>query len=299
MTVNWHGVMPALMTEMHEDGAIDLEATARHIESSITAGCEGIVMLGTLGENGSLAMDEKETVVRAAVEAAGGRVPVLAGIAEYTTDFAIETAKRLQAAGISGIMALPTMVYEQDAREAIVHFRTLARAVDLPMMIYNNRVAYKVDLKPADFVELADEETIVAVKESSHDSRRMTDMVNTLGDRYRLFAGVDDIALENILFGAVGWVTGLGNSFPAEAVKLFKLAETGKLAEALELYRWFMPLLHLDTEVKLVQYIKLVNQMTGEGSEWVRPPRLPLVDAERERIAGLVQTALETRPKLA
>ena len=243
MTVTWHGVIPALMTEMKQDGALDLPATARHLESSLNAGCEGFVMLGTLGENSSLSPDEKETVVRAAVEAAAGRVPVFAGIAEYTTDLAIESARRAKRAGAAGLMALPTMVYQTDAREAVHHFRTLARAVDLPIMIYNNHVAYKVDLKPEDFVELQSEANIVAVKESSHDSRRKD--------------------------------------------------------EALAIYRWFMPLLHLDVAVKLVQYIKLVNQMTGEGSEWVRAPRLTLVGEERKRVESLVEKALATRPKLA
>lgn len=299
MKTNWQGVIPALMTEMKKDGALDLPATQKHLESCIAAGCEGFVMLGTLGENSSLSPDEKEAVVRAAVEAANGRVPVLAGVAEYTTDLAIDAAKRMQKAGASGIMALPTMVYQQDSREAITHFRTLARGTDLPIMIYNNHVAYKVDLSPADFAELSDVENIVAVKESSHDSRRITDMINVLGDRFDLYCGVDDLMLENVLFGAVGWVSGMVNSFPREAVEMFKLAKAGRIAEALALYRWFMPLLHLDTAVKLVQYIKLANQMTGEGSEWVRAPRLTLEGEERQRIEAIIQQAIDTRPSLS
>lgn len=299
MTLSWHGVIPALMTEMHQDGSLDLAATARHIESCLAAGCEGFVMLGTLGENSSLSVDEKESVVRAAVEAAAGRVPIIAGVAEYTTDLAIQSAKRMQKAGASGLMALPTMVYQTDARESIHHFRTLARALDLPIMIYNNHVAYKVDLKPDDFAELVDEKNIEAVKESSHDSRRVTDMINRLGDRYKLLCGVDDLMLENVLFGAIGWVSGLANSFPREAVQMFKLAEAGRTEEALKLYRWFMPMLHLDVAVKLVQYIKLANQITGEGSEWVRPPRLTLIGEERQRVQQIVEHALATRPNLA
>jgi 4-hydroxy-tetrahydrodipicolinate synthase len=298
MTLTWHGVIPALMTEMKKDGALDLDATAKHLKSCLDAGCEGFVMLGTLGENSSLSLEEKEKVVRAAVEAANGRVPVVAGVAEYTTDLAIETARRLQKAGAAGIMALPTMVYQTDARESIYHFKTLARAVDLPIMIYNNHVAYKVDLKPQDFAELASEKNIVAVKESSHDSRRITDMINLLGDRYKIVCGVDDLMLENVLFGAVGWVSGLANSFPREAVEMYRHAEAGRNAEALALYRWFMPMLHLDVAVKLVQYIKLVNQMAGEGSEWVRAPRLTLEGEERQRIMAIVQKALDTRPQL-
>jgi len=298
MSSIWHGVIPALMTEMKQDGALDLDATARHIDSCLSAGCAGFVMLGTLGENSSLSLDEKAAVVATAVRAVKGRVPVIAGVAEYTTRLAIESGRRMQQAGAAGLMALPTMVYMTDARESITHFRELARNVELPIMIYNNHVAYKVDLKPDDFAELADEANIVAVKESSHDSRRITDMINRLRNRFEIVCGVDDLMLENVLFGAVGWVSGLANSFPREAVQMFKLAQAGRNAEALELYRWFMPLLHLDVATKLVQYIKLANQMTGEGSEWVRAPRLTLVGAERERVAGIIQAAIDTRPQI-
>jgi dihydrodipicolinate synthase/N-acetylneuraminate lyase len=190
------------------------------------------------------------------------------------------------------------MVYHTDARESITHFRTLAQHVDLPIMIYNNHVAYKVDLKPDDFAQLVDVKNIVAVKESSHDSRRITDMINRLGDRFAIVSGVDDLFLENALFGAVGWVSGLANSFPREAVQLYRLAKANRTAEALELYRWFMPLLHLDVATKLVQYIKLANQMTGEGAEWVRAPRLTLEGEERQRISGIIQHALDSRPAL-
>ncbi len=298
MSLNWTGVIPALMTEMKQDGALDLPATQRHIEKCLDAGSEGFVMLGTLGENSSLSVDEKEQVVRAAVEAVNGRVPVIAGIAEYTTKLAIETSKRMQAAGAAGLMTLPTMVYEQDQREGVHHFKTLAQNVDLPIMIYNNRPAYKLDLTPQSFAELASEPNIEAVKESSHDSRRMTDMFNVVGDRYKMLCGVDDLALENILFGAVGWVSGMANCFPSEAVQLFKLAKAGKVDEAVALYRWFMPLLHLDVAVKLVQYIKLANQMTGMGSEYVRAPRLTLEGEERKRIEKIVQTAIDNRPQI-
>ena len=299
MSSIFHGVIPALMTEMYEDGALDHEATSRHIESCLSAGCNAFVMLGTLGENSSLSLDEKEAVVRNAVQTVDRRAPIIAGVAEYTTDLAIASARRMQKAGASGIMALPTMVYQQDAREGEHHFRTLARNTELPIMIYNNRPAYKLDLLPESFAALADEKNIVAVKESSHDSRRITDMINLLGDRYEIVCGVDDLMLENVLFGAVGWVSGLTNSFPRESVEMFRLAKAGKTAEALELYRWFMPLLHLDTATKLVQYIKLVNQMTGEGKEWVRAPRLTLVGEERKKIEAIVNQALATRPKFA
>ena len=298
MTPTWRGVIPALMTEMKQNGDLDLEATVRHIDSCLSAGCEGFVMLGTLGENSSLSLEEKETVVATAVKAVKGRVPVIAGVAEYTTKLAITAGNRMSAAGASGLMALPTMVYHTDARESINHFRTMANAVDLPIMIYNNHMAYKVDLKPEDFAQLVDVKNIVAVKESSHDSRRITDMINRLGDRFAIVSGVDDLFLENALFGAVGWVSGLANSFPNEAVQLYKLAKANRTAEALELYRWFMPLLHLDVATKLVQYIKLANQRTGEGAEWVRAPRLTLEGEERKRIAGIIQHAIDHRPTL-
>jgi len=298
MSIDWRGVFPALMTEFKADGALDLEATQRHIQSCMDADVEGLVMLGTLGENPSLTQDEKEHVLRAAVEATGGKIPVLTGVAEYTTAFGIEFTKRAERAGCAGLMALPCMVYQQDAAEAVNHFRTLAAATDLPIMIYNNPVAYKVDLKPHDFTTLSDVENIVAVKESSHDSRRITDMFNEVGDRYTIFCGVDDLVLENVLFGAKGWVCGMVNSFPKEAVRLFELARAGKVDEAYALYKWFMPLLHLDVDVKLVQMIKLANQMAGEGSETVRAPRLVLSGAEREMVEKIVSHALETRPNL-
>ena len=291
--------MPALMTEMHEDGSLDLDATARHIVSCLDAGTEGLIMLGTLGEGTSLAPDEKEQVLRCAVEAVNGRIPVLSGVAEYTTDMAISHIRRAERAGCSGLMTLPSMVYQQDQREGMAHFRSLAHSTDLPIMIYNNRISYRLDLTPASFAGLADCENIVAIKESSHDSRRITDMINHLGDRYLIFCGVDDLALENLMFGAVGWVAGLVNSFPRETVALYELAKQGRLQEALEIYRWFMPLLHLDVDVKLVQYIKLANQMTGEGREWVRRPRLTLVGEERKNVETIIAKALETRPGLS
>ena len=297
MCAEWAGVYPALMTEFKKDGALNLEATQRHIQSCVDAGVAGFVMLGTLGENTSLYGEEKEVLLTAAVEAAGD-LPVLSGVAEYTTEMAIDHVRRAERAGCAGLMVLPCMVYSQDQREAMTHFRRVAAATDLPIMIYNNRVAYKVDLTPQSFVQLADVKNIVAVKESSHDSRRITDMVNTCGTRYRLFCGVDDLVLENLLFGAVGWVAGLVNSFPRESVRLFELARDGKVDEAVDLYRWFMPLLHLDVNLKLVQMIKLANQITGEGSEWVRGPRLTLEGEERRMVTEIVELALATRPNL-
>lgn len=298
-TIDWRGVMPALTTEMNQDGSLHLKATAQHAESCLSAGVEGIVVLGTLGENNSLTLDEKEAVTHAVVEVVNGRVPVIAGVAEYTSTFAIDAMRRAESAGADGFMLLPSMVYQQDSREAIAHFSSLAESTDLPIMIYNNRVSYKVDLTPEDFMQLSNHDNIVAVKESSHDSRRMTDMINTCGDRYLMFCGVDDLALENFIFGAVGWVSGMANAFPKETAQIFKFAKSERIEEALSLYRWLMPVLHLDCGVKLVQQVKLANQLTGLGSEWVRPPRLPLDGQERAIVERIVQTAVDNSPVLA
>lgn len=298
MSVTWSGVFPALMTEFNKDGSLDLDGTQRHIKSCMDAGIEGLVMLGTLGENASLRAEEKETVLKAAVEATGGKIPVLSGVAEYTTELGLEHAARAKRAGCEGLMVLPSMVYQQDQREGQAHFNAIANGANLPVMIYNNPVSYKLDMTPESFVEMSVNNNIVAVKESSNDSRRMTDMINACGDRYAMFCGVDDLVLENLMFGATGWVSGLVNSFPKEAVALYTYAKAGNMEEAVALYRWFMPLLHLDVDVKLVQYIKLANQMTSEGSEWVRRPRMELIGDERKKIEAIVQKALDTRPNI-
>ncbi len=298
MSVTWSGVFPALMTEFNKDGSLDLDGTQRHIKSCMDAGIEGLVMLGTLGENASLRAEEKETVLKAAVEATEGKIPVLSGVAEYTTELGLEHAARAKRAGCEGLMVLPSMVYQQDQREGQAHFNAIANGANLPVMIYNNPVSYKLDMTPESFVEMSVNNNIVAVKESSNDSRRMTDMINACGDRYVMFCGVDDLVLENLMFGATGWVSGLVNSFPREAVALYAYAKAGNMEEAVALYRWFMPLLHLDVDVKLVQYIKLANQMTSEGSEWVRRPRMELIGDERKKVEAIVQKALDTRPNI-
>ena len=296
MASDWTGVFPALMTEFTQDGTLDLDGTARHVESMLNAGVDGFVMLGTLGENASLAPEEKEAVLKTAVDTVAGRVPVLSGTAEYTSAFAIEHAKRAERAGCAGLMVLPCMVYHADARENVAHFKTVAANTDLPIMVYNNPVTYGIDLKPEQFEELAECKTIVAIKESSDDVRRITDLINQVGDRFTLFCGVDDIVVESVMLGASGWVAGLVNAFPHEAVQLYRLAAAGRIDEARALYRWFMPLLHLDCHAKLVQYIKLANAMTGEGSEWTRPPRLPLMGEERARIQAIIQAGIDKRP---
>jgi 4-hydroxy-tetrahydrodipicolinate synthase len=296
MHVNWQGVFPAATTHFHPDLAVDTASTLRHLDALLGAGVHGLILLGTVGENCSLEYPEKLDLLRAAVAHVRGRVPVLAGVAETTTALACRFASAAEQAGVDGLMVLPAMVYKADAREAVAHFRAVARASRLPVMCYNNPVAYHVDLTPALFAELADEESLVAIKESSENVRRITDLVNAVGDRYVLFNGVDDLALEAALLGARGWVAGLVNAFPPESVELWRLATTGRYEEARALYRWFMPLLHLDTHVKLVQYIKLAEAECGLGPETVRPPRLPLEGPEREAVLGVIRRALASRP---
>lgn len=296
--VDWAGVFPACTTQFKEDESVDFEATARHIEVMIDAGIHGLIMLGTVGENNSLLYEEKRDVLKAALDVAGGRIPVLSGVAEYTTSLACRFAADAEKIGLDGLMVLPGMVYKSDERETAAHFRDVARASALPVMIYNNPVSYGVDIKPETFARMADEPTFVAIKESSDDPRRITDIVNACGDRFLLFCGVDDLALEAAMLGATGWVSGLVNAFPNENRRLWELATAGEYEAAREIYRWYMPLLHLDTHVKLVQYIKLAVQECGYGSERVRRPRLPLEGEERERILAVIRKGIETRPNI-
>jgi dihydrodipicolinate synthase/N-acetylneuraminate lyase len=302
MAVSWRGVFPAVVTLFREAGrdaqpTVDLPATMAHVERLIGSGVHGLIMLGTVGENCSVAADEKRDILRATVEQARGRVPVLTGVAEYTTEGACAFAADAERLGVDGLMVLPAMVYKSDSRETIAHYRAVARASKLPVMCYNNPVSYGVDITPEMFAELADEPTLVAIKESSENVRRITDLTNLLGDRYLLFCGVDDLALESLLLGAVGWVSGLVNAFPEENSLLYNLATAGRWEEARAVYRWYTPLLHLDTHPKLVQYIKLAMAECGLGAETVRPPRLPVVGAERERVVGIIRHAIAHRPR--
>jgi len=298
MAVNWRGVYPAATTQFHDDESLDLKGTTDHVERMLRAGVHGIIMLGTVGENCSLEHQEKRDVLRATVEQVAGRVPVLSGVAECSTALACRFAADARKAGVDGLMVLPAMVYKSDPRETVTHFRAVARATDLPILCYNNPVSYGIDITPSMFADLADEPRFVAVKESSENVRRITDLKNLCGDRYLLFCGVDDLVLESVLLGAVGWVSGLVNAFPEENRLLWDLATAGRYPEALKVYRWYTPLLHLDTHVKLVQYIKLASAECGHGSERVRAPRLPLTGREREDIVLLVRKAIATRPTL-
>ena len=297
--IDWRGVYPALTTQFFPDQSLDLQGTARHLERLIAEGIHGVIMLGTVGENTALEYAEKLDVLRMAVDTAKKRIPVLSGVAECSTRLACRFSADAEALGLDGVMVLPGMVYKSDPRETIVHFRTVARASGLPVMCYNNPVSYGVDITPPMFAELADEPTLVAIKESSDNPRRITDLINELGDRYVIFSGVDDLVMECALLGAVGWVSGLVNAFPRENRILWELLEAGKHAEALALYRWYMPLLHLDTKPKLVQYIKLAMAEVGLGAEMVRAPKLPIEGAEREEVLGIIRKAIAARPTFA
>src|SRR6266571_2621740 len=298
MKAKWKGVFPALTTQFKADQSLDLDGTARHLEALIKSGIHGVILLGSVGENTALEYEEKLAVMREMRRVAAGRIPVLTGVSEYTTALASRYARDAERSGLDGLMVLPAMVYKADRRELITHFRTVARASGLPIMIYNNPVSYHVDLTPDAFVELQNEPTLVAIKESSDNVRRLTDIINLVGNRYILFSGVDDLVLESILLGAQGWVSGLVNAFPEENRALWDLATTGQWEEARELYRWYTPLLHLDTKIKLVQYIKLAMAECGLGSEMVRAPRLPLEGPERAEILGIIRRAVATRPAL-
>jgi 4-hydroxy-tetrahydrodipicolinate synthase len=295
----WSGVFPAVTTQFNADESLNIPATQKLIDRLIQGGVHGFIMLGTVGENCSLRADEKRKVLGAAKEVVNGRVPILSGVAEFTTAEAAQYAKDAAKIGIDGLMALPGMVYKSDTRETLQHFRSIARATDLPIMIYNNPPVYGVDIKPETFAELASEKTIVAIKESSDDVRRVTDLHNLHGDRFILFCGVDDLLLESCALGIEGWVSGLTDVFPEESVELWNLCQAGRFAEARSLYRWFAPVLHLDTASKLVQYIKLGQQVVGLGSEKVRAPRLELAGEERAHIIRLYEQAIATRPKLS
>ena len=298
MTVNWKGVYPAACTQFKADESLDIPATLKHLDAMIDAGIHGLVMLGTVGENNSLAPEEKIEVLTETVRHVNKRIPIITGVSEFTTPQAIKFAAKAEKAGVDGLMVLPAMVYPADAREAIVHFQTVAKGTPLPIMIYNNPVSYKVDVQPESFKELASYENVVAIKESSEDPRRITHIRNHVGDRFTLFCGVDDLVMESFILGADGWISGLVNAFPAENRLLWDLLLAGKFDEARNVYGWYTPLLKLDTLPKLVQYIKLANQECGYGNEITRAPRLPLVGEERERILKIIRDGIKTRPTI-
>lgn len=294
----WRGVFPAVTTQFREDSSLDLDACARHWEALIASGVKGLVVAGSLGENQTLNFAEKRALVSEAVKIASGRVPVLSGVAELSTAAACEYVRDCQRLGAAGFMVMPAMVYKADSAETMSHFRRVAAATNLPWMLYNNPVGYPVDVTPAQFAALADVPNLIAVKESSADTRRITELRIAVGDRYALFVGVDDLILQSSVLGIDGWVAGSGIAFPRENQYFWELTQAGRWEEAREMYRWFYPLLKLDTHVKFVQYIKLAVQEAGLGREWIREPRLPLAGAERERVLGIIRHGLATRPGL-
>jgi 4-hydroxy-tetrahydrodipicolinate synthase len=299
MKPHWQGVFPAITTQMHKDGSMDLDATAAHANALIDSGISGLIFLGSLGENQSLLAEEKRVLMAEMVKVVYGRIPVLSGVAESSVMEACRYVADLEKLGVDGFMLMPPMIYKSpDPRESLHHFRTVAKATGLPIMIYNNPLSYGHDITPELFAQLAPQKNFVALKESSGNTRRITDLHNTVGDRYALFTGVDDLALESAILGIDGWVAGTGIAFPQENQYLWDLTRRGKWAEALEIYRWFSPLLHLDVHPKFVQYIKLAVQEAGLGVEWTRAPRLPLTGSERRDVLAIIQAGIQNRPKL-
>ena len=299
MRNDWHGVYSAITTKLTAAEEVDLAAVRADVEFQIEARVHGIVVCGSLGEASTLTADEKIDILRAAKDAARGRAPVVLTVSEDSTRAAVGIAERAEAAGADGLMVLPAMRYVSTPRETIAHFRAMAKASDLDIMVYNNPVAYQIDITPEMFVELADEPKFVAIKESSGDVRRITDLHNAVGDRYAIFTGVDDLAMESLMLGAVGWVAGLVCAFPKETVAIYELMRAGRIAEAREVYRWFMPLLHLDVSNRFVQNIKLVEHMVRGTATTVRAPRLELQGEELARVREIVSTALAARPDVS
>lgn len=298
MKVNWEGVYPAVTTKFTADDRLDHEMFAKNIEAQLSAGVDGIILGGTLGEASSLMEDEKDELVKYTAELAKGKVPVVMNIAEQTTKGAIKAAEKAKANGANGLMMLPPMRYKADDHETVTYFKAVAQSTDLPIMIYNNPVDYKIEVTLDMFESLMECENIQAVKESTRDISNVTRMRNRFGDRFKILSGVDTLALESMLMGADGWVAGLVCAFPAETVAIYRLQKAGKIKEARDIYRWFLPLLELDINSKLVQNIKLAEVATGIGTENVRAPRLPLHGEERKKVLQIIDEGLKNRPVL-
>jgi len=295
----WKGVFPAVTTKFTADEELDHAEMEQHFTLMLDAGVHGLVTGGSLGEASTLSFEEKLAVAKTAIKVGKGRVPVLANVSETRTKNAVRFVQEARELGVDGFMVMPSVLYAADAREAKENLRTIAAAARLPIMVYNNPVSYKVDLSPADFKELSDCEELVAIKESTDNIRRITDLRNVVGDRYQLFMGVDDLSFEGLAVGADGLLAGLVVAFPQETVALYKLMQAKRYDEALKLYQWFMPLLHLDVSTKLVQNLKLCEALAGVGNEFVRRPRQPLQGAEREAVTLIVQKALANRPDVS
>jgi 4-hydroxy-tetrahydrodipicolinate synthase len=288
----WKGVFPAVTTKMTQDGKIDAGAMQASLDRLVRNGVSGIIVLPMLGENSSLSVGERETVIRLAKEAVGGRIPLLSGLAEITLEAACENAAAYRSFGAEGLMVFPSLGYMTDPRETAHWYREIARAAGLPIMIYNNPIAYKVDVTADVLQELAAVPEIVCIKEETGDIRRVTDTYIEFGDRFSIFCGVDDLIVESCALGVTGWVSGMTNAWPAECVRIFELCAAQRFAEARRLYHILTPSFHLDTHVKLVQYIKLAEHLVCGAPEWTRAPRLPLVGEERARVVATVEAAM-------
>ncbi|MEQ8695729.1 MAG: dihydrodipicolinate synthase family protein [Bauldia litoralis] len=296
--MTWTGVFPAITTKLKADGALDVAATQASIDRVIANGVSGVIVLPMLGENASLTQAERDTVVTAAKEVVAGRVPLLCGLAEGSTDNAAAAARNYKALGAEGLMVFPSLVYRTDRRETVAWYRSVGTASDLPIMIYNNPIAYSVDVDVPTLEQLADVDTIVCIKEESGDIRRVTDLYNAFGDRFSVFCGVDDLILESVALGVTGWVSGMTNAWPAECVKIFNGARAGDFDGVRPLYRLMTPAFHLDTDVKLVQYIKLAEHMAYGAPEGVRAPRLPLEGEERARVKAVIARTIDDLARL-
>lgn len=290
--------MPAVTTKFTNDDQLDLKMFEVNINAQLNAGVHGIILGGTLGEASTLDDHEKSTLIKTTVEIVQNRVPVIINIAEQSTKGAIEAAQKAVKNGAHGLMILPPMRYKAGDRETVTYFKEIAKSTDLPIMIYNNPIDYKIEVTLDMFEELLEFETIQAVKESTRDISNITRIINRFGDRLNILCGVDTLALESLLMGANGWVAGLVCAFPEETVVIYELQKAGRIKEALEIYRWFLPLLELDINPKLVQNIKLAEVATGIGTENVRAPRLPLAGEERKKVIEIIQNGMNTRPLL-
>lgn len=298
MSIEWKGVMPAVTTKFNDDDTLDLQMFQTNIDAQIDAGVHGIVLGGTLGEASTLLDEEKRRLTQYTVDIVKGKVPVLMNVAEQSTKGAIAAAQKAEEDGASGLMMLPPMRYKAGDRETVEYFKAVANNTSLPIMIYNNPVDYKIEVTLDMFDELLKCKNIEAVKESTRDISNVTRIKNRFGDRLKIMTGVDTVALESLLMGADGWIAGLVCAFPAETVAIYELQKAGRIKEALEIYRWFLPLLELDINPKLVQNIKLAEVHTGIGTENVRAPRLPLFGAEREHVLQVIEKGLKSRPTL-
>ncbi|KKB07084.1 dihydrodipicolinate synthase [Devosia geojensis] len=296
---DFRGILPAITTKMTADQQVDLAAVRADVAFQIDGGVDGIIACGSLGEASTLSAAEKLSIAKAAIEEAAGRVPVILTIAEDSTAAGAALAAEAEKIGVEGLMVLPAMRYLADDREVITHYRTVAAASGLPIIVYNNPIAYGIDISVEMLREMADEPKFVAVKESTGDTRRINETLNALGDRYQLLTGVDDLALESLILGCVGWIAGLVVAFPRETVTIYKLVQQGRIPEALEIYRWFLPLLHLDIGPKFVQKIKLAEHIARGTSPVVRQPRLELVGEEEKAVRAIVEAGLKARPDLS